>query len=169
MYRMNTYSILALITFGICFAPKYRDIIEKNSSLKSTIKEFYKKLTQGIANPAISKKNIDDINTIVNTQEGSYKKIFDKEDNKLLENYENLDTINQNVSFDINYALCQSPQDVFKDLASNYKEFHSFAQLNMTPKKILDNHIISSISKTKDTYSKLIQSFTRSIKMILLL
>jgi len=111
-YQKNPLDMLALLVFAIYFSKEYKSEVEK-SGLKDTAKDFYSTLKECFPLPAIGDENIKDIKTLIDTQKYSYAKIASNE-NKLLEQFESIDSINKKFSYDT--TLIKSPADVFSDL-----------------------------------------------------
>ncbi len=166
--KYNNYSkyggkVLALLVFAIYFSDKYKKEVEK-SGLKNIVEDFYYTLKTSKALPNIGDDNIKDIRAIIKEQKSTYSKIFQRKDNKLLEQYESLDKINQEMSYDISLAKIAKPQKLFSDLYLDL-DFESFHYNDMPNTKTFleefEKILVSSEIKDILTSYKNIQEFDK--------
>jgi hypothetical protein len=132
-YQMNPAEMLALLVFSLFFSKEHKEKAKKSKAYESAKKFFYA-LKNSRPMPIIGEKNIKHTKKLVDEQIHSYAKIC-KRENKLLETFENIDKINQELSYDS--SKIEAPKKVFKDLYVT-KGFSSFVQPVTNPKELLE-------------------------------
>ncbi|QFR48930.1 hypothetical protein FJR48_04020 [Sulfurimonas lithotrophica] len=137
-YQKNAPDMLALLVFSLFFSKEYKEEA-KTSGLYETAKEFYVTLKNAKPLPSIGDDNIKDIQNLIHDQKHSYAKICSKE-NKLLDQFESIDTINKESSFD--FGAIKAPKSLFSNLYIQ-KEFSEFYKDKTNPKDILTKAVKS--------------------------
>jgi hypothetical protein len=94
--KNNPTKLLACITFSVCYSDMYKTSLSPR--LKEASEEFYYLLKTAKPLPQIDQDSLDDIAIELKHQK-EYQKIFTQKD-PLLEEYETLDTLLQNIAFD---------------------------------------------------------------------
>ncbi len=155
-YRKKPYEILALLVFSICFSNKYEDFLNKEG-LKQTVEEFYYALKNSPKLPAIDDKSIEEIREIVKNQKTTYNSILSRE-NKLLEQYKNIEDLNKQYSYDIDSARALNPKNELNDLyvQDDYKTF-VYEDGAVTAKKVHEA-ILSLVSEENNDLIKQIEA-----------
>ncbi|MEJ2372364.1 MAG: hypothetical protein P8Y16_00910, partial [Sulfurimonas sp.] len=142
-HQKSAQDMLALLVFALFFSKEY-EAEAKATGVYDTAKEFYITLKNARPLPAIGDDNIKNVQNMITSQKHSYAKICSRE-NKLLDQFENIDTINQECSFDT--ANIKSPQAFFNNLYIP-KSFSEFYKAKLNPKDILTKGV--EVSQTAE-------------------
>ncbi|WP_345980436.1 hypothetical protein [Sulfurimonas sp. HSL3-2] len=131
-YQQNPAEMLALLVFSLFFSKAHKEKAKKSKVYESA-KEFFYTLKNSRPMPVISDENIKNTKKLIDDQSHSYAKIC-KRENKLLEQFENIDGTNKEFAFD--NSKIQAPKKAFSDLYMP-KEFSNFFRSPTNPKELL--------------------------------